>query len=73
MAMADPKRVEKVTGYVVGGVSPLGQTRSLCAFLDESATFFETIFVGAGKRGLDIEVRVTDLIVLLDAKLTNLI
>jgi Cys-tRNA(Pro)/Cys-tRNA(Cys) deacylase len=73
VAMADPKRVEKVTGYVVGGVSPLGQKRSLIAFMDESAILFETIFVSAGKRGLDVEVRATDLLVLLDAKLTNLI
>lgn len=73
MFMVDPSRAEKVTGYVVGGVSPLGQRRILPAFLDISSTLFETIFVSAGKRGLDIEIEAGDLQVLLGAKVCHLI
>ena len=64
LAMADKKQVEKTTGYVLGGVSPLGQKKRLKTVIDESAQQFETIFASAGKRGLEIELAPQDLSVL---------
>src|SRR3954471_7417904 len=63
-AMADTARAEKVTGYVAGGISPLGQRRALPTFLDETAELFDTIFVSAGRRGLEIELAPSDLVAL---------
>jgi Cys-tRNA(Pro)/Cys-tRNA(Cys) deacylase len=66
-AMADTARAEKVTGYVAGGISPLGQRRRLATFLDESARGFDTVFVSAGRRGLEIELTPDDLVALTGA------
>ena len=68
LAMADKKLVEKTTGYVLGGVSPLGQKKPLITVVDETAQDFETIYVSAGKRGLEIEIACADLIYLTNAR-----
>lgn len=54
--MADPLLVERSTGYVLGGVSPIGQKKPLRTLLDETARGFNTIFISAGRRGLEIEI-----------------
>lgn len=67
-AMADKQAVERATGYVLGGVSPLGQKKKLKTFIDDSAAGFETIFVSAGRRGLEIELAPQDLVQLVNGR-----
>lgn len=71
-AMAPPPEVERATGYVLGGVSPLGQRKRLPTVIDESAARFETVYVSAGKRGMDVELAPGDLQSLLGARFESL-
>ena len=71
-AMAKPADAERITGYVVGGISPVGQRRQLPTLVDESALAWETIFVSAGRRGLEVELAPTDLVSITAAKVRRL-
>ncbi len=70
--MADGALVEKITGYVLGGVSPLGQKKRLRTFIHASARDFETVFVSGGRRGLEIELSPANLAELTQAILAEL-
>ena len=65
--MADVAAAERATGYVAGGISPLGQRKRLPVVVDESAQQWETVFCSGGRRGLEIEIAPTDLVKLTDA------
>ncbi len=66
--LADQAAAERATGYVRGGISPLGQKRRLPTVLDESAVLHSTVFVSGGRRGLEIEIAPGDLAAALDAR-----
>ena len=62
--MAPPGDVERLTGYVLGGVSPLGQRKKLATVIDSSLLKHDTVFVSAGRRGLEIELSPNDLVLM---------
>lgn len=65
--MAEVAAAERATGYVAGGISPVGQKRTHRTVLDESALSFDTVFVSGGRRGLDLELAPADLVAVTSA------
>jgi Cys-tRNA(Pro)/Cys-tRNA(Cys) deacylase len=65
--MCDPAAAERSSGYVVGGISPIGQRKRLRTVIDETAELYETVYVSGGRRGMDVGLAPGDLIGLLDA------
>ncbi|AAV81151.1 Cys-tRNA(Pro) deacylase [Idiomarina loihiensis] len=71
-AMATGSDVERTTGYVLGGVSPLGQKKQLRTIIDTSATYNPTVFISAGRRGVDMELTPEDLKTLVRGEFVNI-
>ena len=62
VTLADPAAAQRSSGYVVGGISPIGQKRALPTVVDESAELFDVVYVSGGRRGLDVGLSPTDLV-----------
>jgi Cys-tRNA(Pro)/Cys-tRNA(Cys) deacylase len=71
-AMADPARAERASGYVTGGIAPVGLRRPLPVVVDETALGHPTVFCSAGQRGLEIELAPADLIAAADARTASI-
>jgi len=70
--LADPSEAERATGYVVGGISPVGQRRKHPTVIDEVAVSFETVYVSGGRRGLDLGLAPGDLVRVTNATLARI-
>ena len=70
--MADPAAAQRSSGYVVGGISPLGQRTRLRTVVDASAMSYETVLVSGGRRGLQVELAPADLVRLTDGKVAEI-
>jgi len=71
-AMADPAVAERTTGYVVGGISPIGQRKRLRTVVDETATTEPAVYVSGGRRGVDLGLDPADLVRVLDAQVARI-
>lgn len=70
--LADATSAERSTGYVIGGISPIGQKRRLRTVIDQSASGWNTIFVSGGRRGLEIELAPADLVAVTDGQFASI-
>lgn len=70
--LAEPAKAQRATGYVLGGISPLGHRSPIPVVVDDSAGNFETVYVSAGKRGLQLELSPLDLIELAGANTADI-
>lgn len=73
LQMAEPKDAERLTGYLVGGISPIGQKKRLKTVIDQSAELLNKIYISGGKRGLDIGIKPQDLIRVLSAQFADVL
>ena len=72
VAMADPAAAQRSSGYVLGGISPIGQKRALPTVVDESAELFDVVYVSGGRRGLDLGLSPADLVRVTGAVLADI-
>lgn len=72
-AMANPADATKSSGYIPGGISPLGQKRVLPTVIDETAILFETVLFSGGRRGLDVEMKAQDLALIIGARFADVL
>ncbi len=72
VTLADPAAAQQFSGYVVGGISPVGQKRPLPTVVDESAELFDVVYVSGGRRGLDLGLSPADLVRVTGAKVADI-